>query len=30
MTIEGFPMRENDAETLAEMINMIDGYLNKK
>lgn len=30
MTIEGFPMRENDAETLAEMIKMIEGYLNKK
>jgi thiol-disulfide isomerase/thioredoxin len=29
MTIEGFPMRENDAETLAEMIKMVEGYLNK-
>jgi hypothetical protein len=29
MTIEGFPMRENDAETLAEMIKMVEGFLNK-
>ncbi len=29
MTIEGFPMRENDAETLAEMIKMVEGYLSK-
>jgi hypothetical protein len=29
MTIEGFPMRENDAETLAEMVKMVDGYLSK-
>ena len=29
MTIEGFPMRENDAETLAEMVKMVEGYLSK-
>jgi thiol-disulfide isomerase/thioredoxin len=27
MTTEGFPMRQNDEETLQEMIRMIEGYL---
>lgn len=27
MTTEGFPMRQNDEETLQEMIKMIEGYL---
>lgn len=27
MTTEGFPMRQNDEETLLEMIKMIEGYL---
>ena len=30
MSIEGFPMRNNDEETFQEMVKLIDGFLSKK